>query len=182
MTTTPPLVISTSSLAGDDAYAVVYSNLSYVNVVLEEGGAEEDLHPDSLLSYAVDFLHGQVRNGGFSQFLYNTRWNEGINARITQGLASMGATEHLAWFERRSAQVAEVLGTPELAAFLDGDYFGDDPFRDALDVDSALALDADLVALHSAWLREHPDLQPHTIPEMFARAEDIVGHEIHQEH
>lgn len=177
-----PLVASVNSLDGTDDSAVVFSVVSYVNVVLAEGGDESDLHTDALGLYAVDHFHGQVLNGGFSQFVYNSGWNDAMNHDIAETLLKIGAHEYLAYFTQRR----EFVNSPDVAAGLDeffrSDYFGENAFRDSLNDDAYFEISADLGALMAQWVRSHPDLQPHTIDEMFERAEAIVGHPIEREH
>ncbi|PPU98746.1 hypothetical protein XhyaCFBP1156_04985 [Xanthomonas hyacinthi] len=69
----------------------------------------------------------------------------------------------------------EQMDDATLQAFMDGDYFGDNPARDALDRHSeafyALAQAEDLIALNSAWLRAHPQLVVLSIAQMQAEVE-----------
>jgi hypothetical protein len=47
----------------------------------------------------VNYLVGQVLNGGFLQFVENSRWNRSFVGEVRSGLAAIGANEHLAVFE-----------------------------------------------------------------------------------
>lgn len=173
-----PLVLSHAALASDDDTKVVFSCVSYGTVVLEEGGSESDLHDAVLRIRAIEIFGQQVSNGGFSQFVYNTAWGDDLRLWVGEGLEWIGATEHLAYFRAQSAKVEAVRAEGRLDEFLDGSYFGKNPVRDELNDRSYFDIDADLVALSAAWLRNHPDVVPHTIDEMFERAEGIVGHPI----
>lgn len=44
----------------------------------------------------VNYLVGQVLNGGFLQFVRNSRWNRSFVGDVRSGLAAIGAQEHLA--------------------------------------------------------------------------------------
>ncbi len=55
----------------------------------------------------VNFLVGEVLNGGFLQFVHNSRWDRNFLAGVRRGLAAIGAKEHLAVFEGASRIVDE---------------------------------------------------------------------------
>ncbi len=93
-------------------------------------------------------------------------------------------SEHLAYFSRQR----ERLASPDVAAGLEdfyaSQYFGENAFRDMLNEDDEffdINRREDLIAYNSTFLRNHPDLIPHSIDEMFVRAEAIVGHAIDRE-
>lgn len=77
----------------------------------------------ALKSYYVDYYLAQVNNGGFSQFLYNSRWHSGTIGLLREGLVATNAKKHLALFEEGAALVAS-LGEAGLEGYLDSDYFG----------------------------------------------------------
>lgn len=174
------IVVSENSFNDADLTTVIYSCASFLRLVLEEGGDEDDLHPDALRSFAVSYFLDEVNNGGFSQFVYNTGRHVDLLADIAAGLAAMGAEDHLAWFNARREFVDSPQISQGLSGFFASEYFGENPFRDSLNDDSFFDIEADLVAINAAWLRSHPDLVVVSIPEMFTRAEAIVGHPIEQ--
>jgi Domain of unknown function (DUF4375) len=55
----------------------------------------------------VNFLVGQVLNGGFLQFVHNSKWDRSFVASVRGGLAAIGAKEHLAVFEGASRLIEE---------------------------------------------------------------------------
>jgi hypothetical protein len=55
----------------------------------------------------VNFLVGQVLNGGFMQFVGNSGWNKSIVDGVRAGLAAVGAGEHLAVFEGAARLIDE---------------------------------------------------------------------------
>lgn len=65
------IVVSRKSIKSRDVYAVIESNISVVNYLLEEGAEPDELSPDALGSYYVDYYLAEVLNGGISQFMFN---------------------------------------------------------------------------------------------------------------
>jgi hypothetical protein len=59
----------------------------------------------------VNYLVGQVLNGGFLQFVKNSGWNTGFVAGVRSGLAAIGASEHLAVFEGAARLIEEAYDT-----------------------------------------------------------------------
>ena len=159
----PHVVVAAESLASDDPDAVVGSNIQVVNRLRAEALLElEELSHDALMSYYVDLYAAQVANGGFSQFVWNTCWDELLVGLVRDGLAAMGARRHAGAFEAGAAIVVR-LGPDRLAAFLEGEYFGSpNPEREALNGVNDAIRDAtreeNLTALNDAWLRGRPDL------------------------
>jgi hypothetical protein len=67
----------------------------------------------------VNYLVGQVLNGGFIQFILNSGWNESFIAGVRSGLAAIGASEHLAVFEGGSRVIDDAYGAG--GGFIDND-------------------------------------------------------------
>src|SRR4051812_5684805 len=63
------IVVSTKSFGSKEAEDIVESNVSFVNALFDEYLTGEEVHPDALRSYYVDYYLDQVNNGGFSQFV-----------------------------------------------------------------------------------------------------------------
>ena len=57
------IVVSQESIRNSDVYAVIESNISVVNYLLEEGAEPGELSPDALGSYYVDYYLAEVMNG-----------------------------------------------------------------------------------------------------------------------
>lgn len=55
----------------------------------------------------MNFFVGEVLNGGFSQFVHNSRWDRNFVAGVRGGLAAIGAKEHLAVFNGASRLIDE---------------------------------------------------------------------------
>jgi len=167
----PSVIISDQSVASAAPYDIVYSNIEFVNALFGEHLRADEIAPDALRSYYVDYYLAQVNNGGFSQFVYNSHWSPLMNAFIREGLLAMKAVGHLALFNN-SAALVDRLGADGLQALLESDYFGDNPERDSLDDNNdrfnELSDAEDLIALNAAWLRSLPGLKVKTADEIKA--------------
>jgi hypothetical protein len=156
-----PPVVSEEAFASDEPMALVQSNIDFLNALFGEHLRAEEVPADGLRSYYADYWLAQVNNGGFSQFVYNARWNPQVVSLVREGLEAMGAREHLALFEQ-GARLVQAMGQARLEAYFASEYFGDNPERDALNApdDAFFALEKQqpLLALNAAWLRAHPDL------------------------
>lgn len=171
------IIVSDTSHQSSDPYDLIRSNISVVNLLGEEGIDEENIHEDSVISYYVDYYFWQYKNGNFSQFVWNSGWSAELNKIIEEGLKKMKSKDHLELFLEQCAK-AESLEEGELRKYLEGQYFGPNKTRDFLKNDSFYSLEENLTALHSEWLRQHPDLKVLSVEDMFSELEIIVGHEI----
>ena len=169
------IIISQNSVNSKDLYDIVYSNVTVVNLLLDQGLEEKDLHKDALASYYADYYLAQVENGGFSQFVYNSRWQKIVNDRIAYGLEQMGATKHLDLFSTLRAKVDAISGK-ELELYYESEYFGDNEMRDTLnnlDDDKFFNLEENISDLNGIWLKTHKDVQILSIEDMFLAIEKI---------
>jgi len=167
----PSVIVSDQSVASADPYDVVYSNIELVNALFGEHLRADEIAPDALRSYYVDYYLAQINNGGFSQFVYNSHWSLLMNAFIREGLLAMKAVGHLALFNE-SAALVDRLGADRLQTFFESEYFDTNAERDALDANNdrfyALLETEDLIALNAAWLRSLPGLKAKTADEIKA--------------
>jgi uncharacterized protein DUF4375 len=165
------VIVSDQSVASADPYDVVYSNIELVNALFGEHLRADEIAPDALRSYYVDYYLAQINNGGFSQFVYNSHWSPLMNAFIREGLLAMKAVGHLALFNE-SAALVDRLGADRLQTFFESEYFDTNAERDALDANNerfyALSETEDLIALNAAWLRSLPGLTARTADEIKA--------------
>lgn len=163
------VIVSQASLASDDPYDIVYSNITFLNALQSEHFADAELSADALRSYFVDYYLAQVNNGGFSQFVYNSGWEENTVVAVREGLQAMGATEHHELF-RKSASIVDQLGPDGLKNYLASEYFGENEQRDILNAFNdkffELCEREDLIQLNSDWLRSLPNLVVMTVDEM----------------
>lgn len=155
------VIVSKDSLASNDPADVIYSNIDVVNEMFEQLFKRDEIARDALLSYYVDYFLAERNNGGFSQFVYNSRWGDCIEY-ITDGFAAIGATKHLEQFEEAAGKMQDRPGIEGLKKFFASDYFDDNPERDILnEYDEgfdALQESEDLTELNAAWLRGLPNL------------------------
>jgi hypothetical protein len=128
----------------------------------------------ALIYIYVDYYLAEYENGDFSQFVYNTGWDKELNDIVAKGLKLIGAAKSLALFESLCARV-EALSQKDLQAFLQSEYFGDNPIRDSLNDSSFYDLGEDIAALNAAWLRNQPNLLPLPIDDMYLRLEAFLG-------
>lgn len=171
---TTDVVVSDSSLKSEDPYDVILSNIDFINGQLQAHLRHDELSPDALRSYYVDYYLAQVNNGGFSQFVYNSRFEPDTIRCIREGLQAMRAVRHLELFNE-SAGIIERIGPDGLEKFFASEYFGDNTERDALNqFDNrffALSKNEDLIVLNSKWLKSLPNLVAMTKAEMQAEVE-----------
>jgi len=60
----------------------------------------DDEMPEKVINVSrVNYLIGQILNGGFLQFVHNSKWDKTFIAGVRNGLAAIGAAEHLAVFD-----------------------------------------------------------------------------------
>jgi len=159
-------VLPRAVINGSDA-DVVDANVDVVNAMYAELLDIEEIAPDALRSYYVDFYLTQSLGGGFAQYVFTAPERQDIDAYIRAGLESMGAAAHLDLFNRTVAAF-DSLSEEESDAYLDGDADldgGTDGVPDVVglleELDSefeTLLETEDIVALNAAWLRSLADL------------------------
>lgn len=158
----PSILVTSESLQSDDSYALVESNIDSVNELIGRLLEYEEISPEALKSYYVDYYLAQVKNGGFAQFIYNIGCDGEIIEFVQQGLVDMRAERHAALLDR-SLAIIEDMSEEALDRFLDSEFFGDNAERDLLNAHNSdfYALDEEesLVEANSRWLRQHPQLQ-----------------------
>jgi hypothetical protein len=172
--TTEAVIVSQQSYQSDEPYDIIGSNISFVNALFKAYLHTDEIAPDALRSYYVDYYLAQQDNGGFSQFVYNSRWSTLVVTWVREGLAAMGANQQLALFEE-SAALLNTLGEKRLELFLQSGYFDDNEERDLLntlsDRFSILKDHENLVVLNATWLRTLPHLVVMTIKEVEAEVQ-----------
>jgi len=161
------IVVLASSLTDEESGDIIQSNIAFVDMLVEEYLERKEIAPDALRSYNVDLFLAEFENGGFSQWVYNTRWNKDIISDVREGLKAMGAKKYLKAFEK-GAKLVEAVDKEKLTAYLDGGYFhdpdNDEEEEDPVDwerVEEAInkaGETEDIYELHVTWLRNHPFL------------------------
>ncbi len=154
------IFISSESVASKDTYDIIWSNIAFINALQQEFVTIEELSQDALRSYYVDYYLAQINNGGFAQFVYNSRWHPTMIGYVRDGLAKMGATRHLKLFEQ-SAAILNRFSPQQLESFFEGEFFGENQERDILNAFNSafysLNEQEDLIVLNSRWLQTHPE-------------------------
>ncbi|SAI59171.1 Uncharacterised protein [Bordetella ansorpii] len=163
------ILVSRNAFDSEDTYDIIESNIAFLNALFEAHLMTHEVSRAALTSYYVDYYYAQLENGGFSQFVFNSRWSDEVVDMVREGLQGMGAAGHLALFDAGAAVIAE-LGGEAFAAYLSGQYFGEDEVRDRLDEVGTpsyeLSQQEDLIALNAVWLRQHPDLRALPLDEL----------------
>lgn len=163
--------VSIGSIENEDPYAVINSNIGFVNALLGDGVPREEIAPDALRSYYVDYWLAQVRNGGFSQFVFNTRCEDSTYALVREGLVAMQAARYIEAFDAQLALLNN-LGAEARASLCADSYYGDADGWDQLGtLDSAffaLNDEVDLITVNATWLRNLPNLEVRSLEELYA--------------
>jgi len=160
-TSSDAVIVSCESLDSTDPRAVIDSSISFVNALQRELLRPSEISRQAYLSYYVDYYLVQIENGGFSQFVYNSKWNAQVVEFVREGLKEMGSTRHLELFDEGASKVTSLGG--RIRAFFASSYFGRNIVRDGLDgvTDRFFLLNKteDLVSLNDKWLRGLKSLQ-----------------------
>lgn len=168
------VIVSKEALASDDPFDIVESNINFLNGLLGECLRPDEVSQDGMRSYLVDYYLTQVENGGFSQFVYNSGWDPDINRAIGEGLEAMGAERHRKHFEQ-AAGLLDRIDPDRMEEFLEGEYFGENEVRDALnqfdDRFGAIEEEENLLDLNARWLRSLSNLITLDPEEMDAEVE-----------
>ena len=140
---------------------IVDSNVAVVNTMYRELLGPDEIAPNALRSYFVDFYLTQSLGGGFAQYVFTAPDREELDAYIREGLESMGAAGHVDLFDR-TLEAFDSLSEEEADIYLDGAADAEDggelPERvqamEDLDAEFESLLEReDIVALNAAWLR-----------------------------
>lgn len=174
--------VSESAFNDSEAYKIIGSNISIINLVLEEGGNYGQIAEEALQSYFVDYYADQVNNGNFSQYVYNSRWNASLNNMVKEGLKNMGAKQQLQFFEGQE-QFVDSMDRDELTIYFESQYFGENATRDNLNNDTYYKIyqEENIVELNSKWLRQLPNLKVLPFEEIFVMVENLLGKRINRD-
>jgi hypothetical protein len=93
------VIVSRGAYSSADTYDLINSNITVVNLLRDERFPDELIAPDALHSYWVDYYRAQMRNGGFSQFVYNSKWSVDVVNHVGAGLRAMNVPSHLAYWD-----------------------------------------------------------------------------------
>lgn len=97
-----PVVLSaTGTNAGNEE--VVDANVAAVNAMYEALLGAQEIAPNALRSYFVDYYLTQVLDGGFAQYVAMSPDRDELDSYIREGFAGMGANKQLELFNRATA-------------------------------------------------------------------------------
>lgn len=168
------ILISDGAYESDEVYTIVYGNSKIVAYLLAQGFEPNDIHPDALAAYYVDYYFSQVNTGGFSKFVHSSEWNSEINSRIAYGLQEINSMEHLQYFLKRESEINQI-SKDELEDYFLGEPFDEVPVREKLDDMSFFSIKDQLAELNGQWLKEHKDLQVLSMDDVFLTLENVLG-------
>lgn len=171
------IIVSETAFESENLQDVIHSNISIINLMREEGVADDLIHEDALMSYYLDYYWSQNSEGNFAQFVHSSGWDKELNELIEEGLALIGAEKHLELFQQQSKKI-KIMSSVKLNKFLKGKLEGVNPVRDALNNDAFFELEENLIDLNAAFLKSHPDFEVLSVDEIFSILEEFVGHEI----
>lgn len=162
------VIVSKRMFDREDDGSLIESNISFVNKLFDAHLRPDEISPDALRSYYVDFYYVQMDRGSFSDFLEyslfpeNTdKWNEQLFGLIREGLERMGAKGHLAIFND-ALKIMSKRGLPAFKKFYDTDKFLESreyqQLRSLTDRFNSMLDEEDLQELNANWLRSLPHL------------------------
>lgn len=166
MTSSEYPVVLTVEGANAGNEEVVDANVTVVNTMYQELLNSEEIAPNALRSYFVDFYLAQSLGGGFAQYVFTAPDREELDTYIREGFEGMGAAAHLELFDR-TVEAFDSLSDAEEEIYLDGESDGDADAELPEAVQAMEDLDAefeslleteDLIALNAAWLRAQEGL------------------------
>jgi hypothetical protein len=100
MTSSEYPVVLTVDGANAGNEEVVDANVTVVNTMYQELLNSEEIAPNALRSFFVDFYLAQSLGGGFAQYVFTAPEREEVDAYIREGLEGMGAAAHLELYDR----------------------------------------------------------------------------------
>ncbi|WP_320820926.1 hypothetical protein [Thalassolituus sp.] len=157
------IVVLDEDFRSNTLWKITASNIDVVNSMMHYRVPIKNISKYALYSYYVDYYLAQASNGGFSQFVYNTRWNLNIVNCVRLGLTEMQASANLDVFERGAA-LFEKMDYRDVDRFFYGKYYDEDNVvREILDSINDgfynLKNSESLLEINAHWLRNHKNLR-----------------------
>lgn len=154
------VLMTREAMDNSDITAVVQMNITILNHFLRTYRyLVPEVAPESVQSYSVDFYCAQVKNGGHEQFAHNAQGMPNTWKFARDGLLAMGATQHLALFDRFKAIVdvgdKRAKGIIQRGGFGDVDAEVEDIDKEFYAVDDSTPLRV----LNAKWLRSLANLK-----------------------
>ncbi len=112
--------------------------INYVNTLIKGHYYFEEIDQQAVGLYYVDYYYCQVRNGGISQYMHNSRFDKFYYNRIYAALSKMGATRMKEIFSK-ACEILANLSKDDLEKFINYDiykFYGEIPellIKDARD-------------------------------------------------
>ena len=169
-----PVVLTTEDAAADNE-DVVGGNVSVVNEMYLALLNADEIAPNALRSYFVDFYLAQALDGGFAQYVFMTPDREELDAYIREGFEAMGAKAHLELFNRTAA-LYDLLSEQDTEAYLEDESDSESERSEGviameeLDNEFEELLESeDVTGLNAQWLRGQEGL-------LVLAAEELAAH------
>lgn len=169
-----PVVLTTEGAAADNE-DVVGDNVSVVNEMYLALLNADEIAPNALRSYFVDFYLAQALDGGFAQYVFMTPDREELDAYIREGMEAMGAKAHLELFNRTAA-LYDLLSEQDTEAYLEDDSDSESERSEGViameELDNEfeeLFESEDVTGLNAQWLRGQEGL-------LVLDAEELAAH------
>lgn len=169
-----PVVLTTEDAASDNE-DVVGGNVSVVNEMYLALLNADEIAPNALRSYFVDFYLAQALDGGFAQYVFMAPDREELDAYIREGLEAMGAKAHLELFNRTAA-LYDLLSEQDTEAYLEDESDSESERSEGViameELDNEfeeLFESEDVTGLNAQWLRGQEGL-------LILDAEELAAH------
>lgn len=170
------IYVAEKAFSSEDSYDIIYSNNTFIKLLISEGVNVEQLHRDALYSYYVDYYDQQMKIGNFSKFVIDSKWNKELNENILKGLLLIGAKENANYFTNMLNKVNS-LGEETIKKLVSSDGLNVNEIRDYLDSDlEFFMLEENLDEYNSNWLKSHPDLEPLPFNKIYLEIEKFLGY------
>jgi hypothetical protein len=170
------IIVSENAFNSSEIQDIINSNIAVINLMREEGVADENIHEDALTSYYLDYYTTHVNGDGFAKFVHSSGWTEDLNLMIEKAFEKVGSQAHLDYFLAQTEKI-DALTRKEFDGFMDQE-FGKSPVKEKLDDDTYFEIPEGLVALNANWLKNHPDLKVLSIENMYTELEKFIGKKI----
>lgn len=170
------IFVSETSYNSDEPYDIVYSNATFVKLLLREGVKLEQINEDAVLSYYVDFYDNEMKQGNFSRFVIESKWEVTIIDFILKGLKKIEAYKHLIYFKNMVAKVNR-LGEANISRLINSDYLGVNDLRDELDNDlEYFMIEENIDELNAKFLKNNENLYALPFNQIYLEIEKTLGY------
>ncbi len=170
------IFVSETAFHSPEYYDIVYSNTTFVKLLFSENVSHSLIHEDALYSYYVDFYDREMKQGNFSRFVIQSKWQERINNYVLKGLEKIEAYEHLIYFKNMILKV-ESLGTDNINRLVNSDGLEVNDLRNILDDDlEFFMIEENIDELNAKFLKKHKDLYALPFNKIYIEIEKFLGY------